>query len=143
MDDRRFPKFPIPGVGVVVFGRKGVLLVRRDKDPGKGLWSVPGGAVEIGESQETAAIREVLEETGVRCEIVQLLTTADIITPNSENEIEYHFILNHYLARALTEEVTPETPEAEVKWFAASELPEYEMIPEILILIKNSLEYLK
>ncbi|MDF1539733.1 MAG: NUDIX domain-containing protein [Candidatus Thorarchaeota archaeon] len=143
MNDRRFPKFPIPGIGVVVFGRKGVLLVRRDKDPGKGLWSIPGGGVEIGESQETAAIREVLEETGISCEVIQLLTTADIITPNSENEIEYHFILNHYLARGLTEEVTPESSEAEVRWFSAYELPEDEMIPEIVDLIKDALNYLE
>ncbi len=46
MSKRRYPCFPIPGVGAIVVGSKGVLLVRRDKDPGKGLWSIPGGGVE-------------------------------------------------------------------------------------------------
>ena len=50
MSARRYPAFPIPGVGAVVLGSKGVLLVRRDKDPGKGLWSIPGGGVEVGET---------------------------------------------------------------------------------------------
>ncbi len=43
MSKRRYPCFPIPGVGAIVIGSKGVILVRRDKDPGKGLWSIPGG----------------------------------------------------------------------------------------------------
>jgi len=135
MNDRRYPEFPIPGVGVVVLGRKGVLLVRRHKEPGKGLWSVPGGAVEVGESQENTAVREVLEETSVKCEIVRLLSTADVIISDSENKIEYHFLLNHYLARALTEETHSEVPEAEVKWFNPFDLPEDEMPSEIVDLI--------
>ena len=138
MSDRRYPEFPIPGVGVVVFGRKGVLLVRRHKEPGKGLWSVPGGAVEVGESQKDTAVREVLEETGVTCEVIQLLSTADVILPDSENKIEYHFLLNHYLARALTEETHPEVPEAEVKWFDPTDLPEDEIPLEIVDLIASA-----
>lgn len=49
MNDRAYPKFPIPGVGAVVVGPKGLLLVRRFREPGKGLWSIPGGAIEVGE----------------------------------------------------------------------------------------------
>ena len=62
MNERSYPHFPIPGVGAIVVGSKGVLLVRRDKDPGKGFWSIPGGGVEVGETQEESLIREVEEE---------------------------------------------------------------------------------
>ncbi len=123
MNERRYPRFPIPGVGAIVVGSKGVLLVRRDKDPGKGLWSIPGGGVETGETQEDSVIREVAEETGVQCEIVDFVSTLDLITPDESGRIEFHYLLNHYLARAMTETTKPETPEAEVGWFHPDNLP--------------------
>lgn len=135
MNDRRYPRFPIPGVGAIVVGSKGVLLVRRDKDPGKGLWSIPGGGVEIGETQEAAVVREVAEETGIQCAIIDLVSTADLITPDESGRIEFHYLLNHYLARALTETTTPETPEAEVDWFHPDELPDDVASPRITELI--------
>lgn len=124
MNERSYPQFPIPGVGAIVVGSKGVLLVRRDKDPGKGLWSIPGGGVEIGETQEESLLREVEEETGVKCEIVSFVSTADLITADESGLIEFHFLLNHYLARALTEDTKPEVPEAEVGWFHPDDLPD-------------------
>jgi ADP-ribose pyrophosphatase YjhB (NUDIX family) len=135
MNERSYPRFPVPGVGAIVVGSKGVLLVRRDKDPGKGLWSIPGGGVEIGETQEMSILREVAEETGVQCEILELVSTADLITHDDSGEVEYHYLLNHYLARALTETTTPEIPEAEVGWFHPDTLPDDMANPRITELI--------
>jgi ADP-ribose pyrophosphatase YjhB (NUDIX family) len=55
----------VPCVGAVVVHEGRLLLVRRGQEPGKGLWSVPGGRVEAGESLAEACVREVREETGV------------------------------------------------------------------------------
>ena len=124
MNDRRYPDHPIPGVGAIVVGKKGILLARRDKPPGTGLWSIPGGGVEVGEDQKASVIREVLEETGIECEVLKLVDTADLITLDSNGEVEFHFLLNHYLAKAITEETKPEFPEGEVGWFHPNRLPE-------------------
>ncbi|MGY2084976.1 NUDIX domain-containing protein [Blastococcus sp. SYSU DS0539] len=57
----------VPCVGAIVHDPAGrLLLVRRRNEPGRGLWSVPGGRVEPGETVATAVEREVLEETGLR-----------------------------------------------------------------------------
>ncbi len=57
----------IPCVGAIVHDeRRRLLLVRRAHDPGRGLWSLPGGRVEPGESDEEAVLRELAEETGLR-----------------------------------------------------------------------------
>jgi 8-oxo-dGTP diphosphatase len=57
----------IPCVGALVYDRRGrLLLVRRAHEPGRGLWSLPGGRVEQGETDHQALIREVAEETGLR-----------------------------------------------------------------------------
>ncbi len=116
MSERRYPTSPILGIGAIVVGPQGVLMGTRDKDPAKGALSIPGGVVEVGETQEEAVAREVLEETGVACEVLRFVTTADLISRDANGRVEYHFVLNHYLCRAVTSETTPESPDAEVKW---------------------------
>jgi ADP-ribose pyrophosphatase len=142
MDDRKYPQYPIPGVGVIVVGRNGVLLARRDKPPGKGLWSIPGGAVEVGETQKESAFREVLEETGIECEVFNLVSTADLITRDSSNNVEFHFLLNHYLAHSIGGELEPEYPDGEVAWFHPDKLPDdmvNESIVELISSVKDSI----
>ncbi|MHA2264146.1 MAG: NUDIX hydrolase, partial [Candidatus Thorarchaeota archaeon] len=97
MTDRSYPKFPIPGVGAIVVSDRGILLVKRDKEPARGLWSIPGGAVEVGERQEEALFREILEETGVEVEVLELAGTADIILYDDGGGIEFHYLLNHFV----------------------------------------------
>jgi mutator protein MutT len=123
LKDRQYPRFPIPGVGAIVVGSKGILLARRDKAPRTGLWSFPGGGVEVGETQEEALIREVKEETGVKCEIQEFVTTFDLIMRDSSDEVEFHFLLNYFLARAATESTKPEFEDGEVGWFHPDNLP--------------------
>ena len=138
MVGRRYPVYPIPGVGAVVVGSQGILLARRDKDPGTGLWSIPGGGVELGETQEEAVVREVFEETGIKCKVLDLISTADLITPDNTGKIEFHFILNHYLAQALTESTRPETIDGEVGWFDPDNLPSDMASEEIIRLLQNA-----
>ncbi|MFW9786902.1 MAG: NUDIX hydrolase [Candidatus Thorarchaeota archaeon] len=123
MNERHYPHLPIPGVGAIVVGPRGILLARRDKDPAKGLWSIPGGGVELGETQNESVIREVKEETGIACEVLEFVSTADLISHDISGNVEYHFLLNHYLARALTEDTKPETEDGEVGWFHPDRLP--------------------
>lgn len=57
----------IPCVGAIIKDRSGrLLLIKRLNEPGAGLWSVPGGRIEAGETDEQAVVREVLEETGLK-----------------------------------------------------------------------------
>ena len=62
---REYPEAPIIGVGAVVIDGAKVLLIRRGQEPLKGEWSLPGGALELGETLQQAVVREVLEETGL------------------------------------------------------------------------------
>ncbi len=134
---REYPQHPIPGVGAIVVGRPGVLLVRRDKFPDAGLWSFPGGGVELGETMEEAVVREVFEETGVLCRPVQYAGSADLIFSDGAGRVQYHFVLNHYIAVALTEHTRPESAKAEVAWFPHVQLPRDEMPP----LVAHLLDY--
>jgi 8-oxo-dGTP diphosphatase len=96
---REYPVSPIVGVGAVVFDGDCVLLVRRAKAPLAGEWSLPGGAVELGETLEEAIVREVAEETGLRVVPLQVVKVFDHIERDAEGRIRFHYVLADFLCR--------------------------------------------
>jgi 8-oxo-dGTP diphosphatase len=96
---REYPPAPIVGVGGVVLAGGRVLLVRRRHPPLQGQWSIPGGAVELGETLEQAVTREVLEETGVHVTSAAFLTTFDRIARDLDERVQYHYVLTDFLCR--------------------------------------------
>jgi 8-oxo-dGTP diphosphatase len=87
------------GVGAVVFDADCVLLVRRAKAPLAGEWSLPGGAVELGETLEEALVREVTEETGLHVTPLQVVKAFDHIDRDAEGRIRFHYVLVDFLCR--------------------------------------------
>ncbi len=81
---------PVPAVGVVCWRGDEVLLIRRGRAPRLGEWSIPGGKVHMGETLHMAALRELLEETGVVAELGDLLAVYEII------ETAFHYVLIDY-----------------------------------------------
>src|SRR5215831_17955686 len=102
---REYPDQPVVGVGAVIIdadfaseaGR--VLLVRRGAPPLQGQWSIPGGAVELGETLRAAAEREALEETGLVVEAGEVLEVLDRVLPGGDGRIQYHYVLIDFLCR--------------------------------------------
>jgi 8-oxo-dGTP diphosphatase len=93
MSSRRvYPKKPLVGVGILIRQGDKYLLIQRAAEPDKGLWSVPGGMIEIGERSTEAAVREVYEETGLVVEILRILDVIDKIIMD-ENKVKFHFVI--------------------------------------------------
>ena len=99
---RTYPEYPIVGVAAVLFQGDLVLLARRDKEPGKGQWSLPGGAVELGETLEEALRREVLEEVSLEIEIGGLVRLINRIIYDEQKEVQYHYVIADYWGRILS-----------------------------------------
>ncbi|HEY1799336.1 MAG TPA: NUDIX hydrolase [Terriglobales bacterium] len=97
--EREYPKSPMVGVGAVVFDADCVLLVRRAKAPLAGEWSLPGGAVELGETLEEAIVREVAEEAGLRVTALQVVKAFDHIDRDAEGRIRFHYVLVDFFCR--------------------------------------------
>lgn len=101
-DTRQYPARPIVGVGAVVLDAEGrIVLIRRRFEPLAGHWSLPGGALEIGEALEEGVAREVLEETGLEVSVGPMIETFDRITRDEADRVKYHFVLVDYLCHAV------------------------------------------
>lgn len=98
---REFPEQPVVGVGGVVVRDGAVLLVQRAQEPLAGHWSLPGGAVELGETLEEALVRELREETGLTVRVLELVEALNRITPGESRRPRYHYVLLDYLCEPL------------------------------------------
>ena len=87
--EREYPDSPVLGVGAVIFNNEKVLLVKRGKEPGYGKWSIPGGAVELGETLKEGLLREVKEETGLQVEIGGMVEVLEWISRDENDRIKY------------------------------------------------------
>ena len=98
-DERSYPSRPLVGVSCAVWRGEDVLLVQRAKPPLQGLWSLPGGLVEAGETLDEAVRREVREETGIEIAPAGFVDTHESIVRDGGGRVERHFVLWVYAAR--------------------------------------------
>lgn len=136
---REYPDAPLLGVGAVVVKDDRVLLVRRAHEPNCGRWSIPGGAVELGETLAQAAEREVREECQVEIVMDGILSTFDLIQRDKNGNIRYHYLLIDVRAFYLSGKPTPGTDALESRWVSEPELEELDIIPRLLPVLRQVL----
>lgn len=124
---REYPDAPIAGVGAVIVrdgpgGAPSVLLIRRGNEPLKGEWSLPGGAVELGETLQEAITREILEETGLEIEVLDIVEAFDRISRDDQGRVRYHYVLVDFLCRAMGGALACASDAIEARWAAPEEL---------------------
>ncbi len=126
---RKYPDRPIVGVGAVIVDGDRVLLVKRAHEPLKGEWSLPGGAVEVGESLEAALVREVREETCLDVTVGPVVEVLDRIGRDANDRVEYHFVIVDYLCRVAGGTATCGSDADEVQWARRDDLAQYRLTP--------------
>ena len=138
MENREYPDRPYVGVGVIVFRDQEVLLVKRNKEPNKDQWSIPGGRQIIGETAEEAGQRELLEETGVKVDQLLLVDVVDAIIPDVEGKIKYHYTLVDYMGQWHSGESRPGDDAQEVRWVHLNELSSYSLLEKTMNIIHKA-----
>lgn len=134
---RLYPDRPMVGVGVLIGEGDRYLIVKRAAEPDAGLWSIPGGLVEIGEKAADAAAREAEEETGLDVEIVDILGVVDKVVRDEEDRIKFHFVIVDYLAKPKGGSLRAASDALEARWVKAEELPDYELSPTLVELLRR------
>ncbi len=145
---REFPEFPLVGVGAIIIDRVGneqgrVLLVKRARPPLQAQWSIPGGALEVGELVREAAVREAREETGLIVEHGELLGVYDRVVRDSQQRVQYHYVLIDFLCRRVGGELAAADDAAEVRWFSREELPGLKLAEDTLDVIRKGFAKLR
>jgi ADP-ribose pyrophosphatase len=125
------------GVGILIQKKDEYLIVKRAAEPDKGLWSIPGGLVEVGEKAFEAAIREAKEETNLDVKIIKLIDVIDKIVLDEKNNIKYHFIILDYLAKPIKGKMIPRDDALEARWIKSTDLKKFEITPTLVELFKK------
>jgi ADP-ribose pyrophosphatase YjhB (NUDIX family) len=139
-DDRRYPKRPIVGVGAIILRRDRILMAQRGKEPLKGWWSLPGGALELGESLKDAVSREVLEETGLVVRPVAMFEIFERIIRDAGGAPEYHYVLVDYVCRITGGTLCAGDDVCRVEWVRRRELPALEITEGTLAVIERAFD---
>jgi 8-oxo-dGTP diphosphatase len=136
------PGRPVAGVSICVIRDARALLAQRAHQPLRGLWSLPGGRIEWGETLHQAALRELAEETSVEAEIRMLLDAVDVIERDCAGNIAHHYVLTTFAAVWRAGEARPGSDAAAVRWVGASDLDKLAMTPGTVALIRRAIALL-
>ncbi len=113
---REYPPLPVVAVGAVVTKAGKVLLVRRKREPSRGLWSLPGGIVKLGEGLRAAVAREIREECGIEVTVGEVVEVMDRIFTDRAGRIRYHYVIIDFLASWRTGRLKAATDISDAAW---------------------------
>ena len=137
---RAYPDRPFVGVGaVIVDDAARVLLVKRRFEPLAGQWSLPGGAVDVGETLEACVTRELREETGLEVEVGRVIEVFDRIMHDAEGRVQYHYVLVDYVCRPVSGTLSAASDVADVAWADAGALADFRLTDKATAVISRGI----
>jgi ADP-ribose pyrophosphatase YjhB (NUDIX family) len=121
-DPRTYPERPFLAVSAAIIRDGKVLVVRRARKPALGVYTVPGGVVEAGETLFDAVAREVREETALEIEPVALAGHREVILHDEDGRVNRHFVILCFAARLVGGEIRLNEELDEARWIAPADL---------------------
>lgn len=140
---REYPDAPIPAVGAFLVEGGELLLVKRAQEPGAGKWSVPGGAIEVGEKAEEALRREVREELGINISSTRLLDIYDSIFLDEKGRVRYHYVIIEFIAKPSSRTIKPSEEIIDYIWVKVDKVLEMSITPSLRLMIKRHRDVLR
>jgi 8-oxo-dGTP diphosphatase len=141
-DIRAYPERPYLAVSAAIFRDGKVLVVRRAMPPAQNLFTLPGGAVETGETLVQAVVREVREETALEIEPVELAGVREVILLDKSERIERHFVVLCFAAHYRAGTATPNEELAELRWIDPAEVKQLRTTEGLAEIIAQAVEKL-
>jgi len=141
-ETRSYPARPFLAVSAAIVRAGKIFVVRRARAPANGLFSLPGGVVEAGETLEQALLREVSEETGMAIEPVALAGFGESIARDADDRVERHFVILCFAARWLSGEPTLNEELSEWSWLDPQQLAGLPTTPGLADIVAAAMERL-
>jgi 8-oxo-dGTP diphosphatase len=138
---KEYPDQPRVAVGAIVFKDNKVLLVRRGKPPAMDLWAIPGGSVEISETLQRAAEREIFEETGITIQALEPVFTFDYIERDDLGCTRFHYVITDLTADYVRGEIRAGDDAAEVRWVSSQEIGTLKVSSKTRQLLKKRFDF--
>ena len=135
---RHYPAQPALAVSIAVFRQGKVLLATRAAAPYARMFTLPGGLVELGETLEAAALRELREETGVLARIVGFNRVVEHIQRDARGRVERHYAILSYAATWLDGEGEAGAEAGEILWRAPDDLADLSLTPHLADIVANA-----
>ena len=142
-DPRAYPDRPFLAVSAAILRDGKVLLVRRARAPANGLFSLPGGVVEAGETLHEALTREIREETSITIEPVALAGFRETVIRDQHNRVERHFVILPFAARWVAGEPNLNEELSEARWVTPDVIVGLPTTPGLAGIVESALELLK
>jgi mutator protein MutT len=139
-DPRIYPDRPFLAVSAAIIRDGKVLVARRARGPAFGLWTLPGGVVEAGETLEEALIREVREETGMMVEPVGLAGHREVVSRDAERRVERHFVILCFASRWIAGEPVLNEELGEARWMELGELGSLKTTDGLAAIVSTAFE---
>ena len=139
-DARAYPDRPYLAVSAAIIRDGQVLVVRRARAPALGIWTLPGGVVEAGETLTEALRREVAEETGIEVEPVALAGHREVVVRDDGGRVARHFVILCFAARWMRGETRLNEELAEARWLRPAELRDLKTTDGLAQIIAQAFE---
>ena len=130
-----YPEKPRVAVGAVVIHAGRVLLVQRGQPPAEGFWAIPGGSVELGETLQSAAEREIREETGIIIRARNPVYTFDLIEKDDQGRVRFHYVIVDLQAEYVGGRLRPGTDARRARWVAPAQFDDLKVSPQTRMLL--------
>jgi ADP-ribose pyrophosphatase len=124
-----YPDRPRVAVGAIVFKDDEILLVHRAQPPSQDIWAIPGGSVEIGESLQEAAEREIMEETGVTIRAGEPIFTFDYIERDDDGRVRFHYVIVDVSAEYISGEPCAGDDANDARWVSSQAIAKLKVSP--------------
>jgi len=132
---------PRVAVGAIVFKDDRILLVQRGKPPAADCWAIPGGSVELGETLQQAAEREILEETGATIRAREAVFTFDVIERDPDGMVRFHYVVVDLMADYVAGDLQAAGDAIDARWVAPTELALLRVSPATLDLLRRRFRF--
>lgn len=142
-DPRAYPDRPILAVSAAIIRDGKVFLACRARGPAHGVWTMPGGVVEAGETLNEALVREIDEETKMKIEPVALAGHREVMVRDAAGRAERHFVIMCFASRWISGEPELNEELAEGRWVELSELSEYKTTDGLAPIVAAAFDVLK
>jgi mutator protein MutT len=116
-----------------------VLLVKRAREPHRGLWTLPGGVVRPGEAPEAAVMRELAEECGIDISVDAINEVVEETIPDGQGRMRFHYVIVDYLARWRAGDLALSREVEAAQWVDPDDLHRYRMTAGTADLIRRLL----